>query len=195
MKLTNVTITAPKLGARFGQNELRDAREKRMKAFWAASENAIIHPVGKLLATKVSETETIADILVQPNGEVELDELNVDGKVLPLLPGFRLSLANLVSVWSCPACRSAHGSGVYPSREVSAKLLMGNKFYYRPSDKALFSISDTCWGDYVHALGAAKPSRFISPSSMPIPALATGIVEGPAIPPAKPTPAPKPSGK
>jgi len=65
--------------------------------------------------------------------------------------------------WGCKACHSAHGSGVYPSREVSAKLLRKNKFFYNPATRELFTISDSCWVDYVTALGAETEQRFASP--------------------------------
>lgn len=163
MKL-NLVVVAPKATAANGQNEPRDQRENRMKAFWAAPENATIHPVGRLLAQSHAG-KTLAQMLV--DGEsLEMDSVTVDGKVLPLQDGFTLSLNNVAQVWGCPACRSAHGSGTYPSREASAKLLAGNKFFYRPSDKALFVISETCWSDYVKALGAAVPTRFTSPEEI-----------------------------
>lgn len=167
MKL-NLIVVAPKSTAGAGQNEPREQREVRMKAFWAAAENTILHPVGRLLAQE-HDGETLAQMLV--DGEVlEMDAVTVDGKELSLQPGFALSLKNVSQTWGCPACRSAHGSGTYPSREVSAKLLASNKFFYRPADRALFAISDTCWTDYVKGLGAATPARFVSVA----PALSTG---------------------
>lgn len=74
-----------------------------------------------------------------------------------------MSLANMPRTWGCKACHSAHGSGVYPSREVSAKLLRKNKFFYNPATRELFTISDSCWVDYVTALGAETEQRFASP--------------------------------
>ena len=92
--------------------------------------------------------------------EIEMDVIRLDGQVLTLQPGFKLSLANMPRTWGCKACHSAHGSGVYPSRDVSAKLLRKNKFFYNPATKELFTISDSCWGDYVVGVGAATEQRF-----------------------------------
>lgn len=166
MKLTNVQVVAPKMTAGAGQNERQADRVKRMMRFWQAGENAVLYPVGRFLAMMADAKRTIAQVIADGE-EVELDTINVDGKQLPLAPGFKLSLKNVAQQWGCPACHSAHGSGVYPSREVSAKLLASAKFYYRPSDKALFTISDTCWKDYVDKLGAAVDTRFMAPGSEP----------------------------
>lgn len=166
MKLTNVTPKTQAF-ASFGQNENRDARTARMRAFWALPVNATIYPAGRVLAVKVDATRTIADVLC--SGEsIEMDSIVIDGKSLPLSEGFSMSLANLPQTWGCPACRSAHGSAIYPSRgddnhKPQPRLLEANKFYYNPETRALFTISETCWGDYVKALGAATPKRFTSP--------------------------------
>lgn len=171
MKLVSVTAVAKVVGATFGQNESVDARVARMQAFWKAPENAILYSVGKLLAQKADATRTLADVMVTGE-EIELSSVNLGGKELPLVPGFAMSLANAVKVWACPACRSAHGSKIYPSQILSASNLAKNNFYYRPSDKALFVISDTCWSDYVVKLKAAKPERFLAsvPALVPVPA-------------------------
>jgi hypothetical protein len=88
-----------------------------------------------------------------------METISHDGHTLPLAADTVLSLAT-VSVWGCPACRSAHGSGIYPSRAVSAMNLATNKFYYRPSDQRLFTISNSCRKKYVKDLGADTPARF-----------------------------------
>ncbi len=103
--------------------------------------------------------------------------MNCNGVKLPLQAGFKLSLGTLVASWACPACHSAHGSGVYPSREVSAKILASNRFYYRPADKALFVISDTCFAQYVKGIGAYTDKRFIVPTPVTVPAQG-GAVKG-----------------
>jgi hypothetical protein len=179
MKL-NPVVVASKQGPAFGQNEARADREKRMKAFWASPNNATLYPVGRLLAVMADKDRSIADVLAD-GGEIEMDSITVDGKQLPLLPGFKLSIATMPGTWGCPACRSAHGSGVYPSRDVSAKLLASCKFYYNPADKALFTISETCWGDYVKALGAATEVRFHSPNVKALKAVLIRTTQGATI--------------
>jgi hypothetical protein len=154
--LETMKIAAPgKSGGK--SNEDRKGREVRMRNFWSHGDNAQIFNLGKLLSINV-EGKTLAELLVQGQ-ELELSNITaVNGVVLPLQPNFKLSLKTL-AVWGCPACRSAHGSGVYPSRETDAELLAANPFYYNPKTKALFTISRTCWGDYVKGLGAA--TRFV----------------------------------
>lgn len=164
MKL-NPVVVAPKSFSGTGQNERKSVRVARMKAYWQSADNAILYPVGKLLALAVGVGRILADVIA--SGEsIEMESIQVDGKTLPLQPGFSLSLANMPNTWGCPACRSAHGSGTYPSREVSAKGLASNRFFYRPSDRSLFVISDSCWSEYVEALNAATPDRFVSPATV-----------------------------
>lgn len=166
MKVKSIEApNAPKSGQGFGQNEDRKAREKRMKAFWASAVNVVVNPIGQLLAAIV-DGKTLATHLVEGQ-EIELDHVMSNGTRLDLPAGFKLSLAAL-SVWSCPACRSAHGSGVYPSREKDATRLARNKFYYRPADKALFVISDTCFSDYVKGIGANTDARFVKLVAAPV---------------------------
>lgn len=165
MKLT-LTTNSPKMTAGLGQNEKQADRITRMTAYWNAPENQVLYPVGKLLALPVDKSgKTIADVIAA-GGSIELGEsIEVDGKSLPLQPGYTLSLVTLVKDWSCPACRSAHGSGVYPSGSVSANGLKSNRFFYRPADRSLFTISDTCWKAYVAQLGAFSATRFMSPAT------------------------------
>jgi hypothetical protein len=168
MKLTSVSVPMTS-GRSFGQNENSKDRLTRMRLFWQDKANAVLFPVGKLLSAQASKTQTIADVLAS-GGEVEMDSITVGGKVLSIAPSHqKLSLSNAPTTWACPACRSAHGSGIYPSQKVDADLLADNKFFYRPSDKVLFSISVTCWRDYITALGANTPERFRSASEAPVP--------------------------
>jgi hypothetical protein len=150
-------IAQPEITAA-GQNESRSARTRRMRDFWADPKNAVLHPVGRLLEATAPDGRMLAEIVA--GGEpVEIETISVNGHTLPLAADTVLRLAT-VSVWGCPACRSAHGSGIYPSRAVSAMKLATNKFYYRPSDQRLFTISTTCWKDYVKEPGADTPARF-----------------------------------
>jgi hypothetical protein len=152
MKLNNFNVNSSPAKSGFTK-EKRDARERRMRAFWASSENAIIWEVGRLLAHETSEG-TLANLVL--NGEVlEMDSLISNGRTLPLAQGFRISMST-INVWGCPVCQSAHGSGVGPSSEKNAVLFAKTKWYYNPKTKLLFTISETCWGSWVKAIGAAK---------------------------------------
>jgi hypothetical protein len=164
MKLTSLVVAATRTGAfGVGQNEKLSARIPRMTAYWQDAANAVLYPVGNLLSVSIGNGRTLADVIASGE-EVELgDSIEVEGVKLPLQDGAKLSLANLAQSWGCVACRSAHGSAVYPSREVSVKGLKENKFFYNPATRALFVISDTCWKDYVVKLGAALPTRFMGP--------------------------------
>jgi hypothetical protein len=137
-----------------------------MKAFWAKPENATIYRAGRVLANQADATRTVAEVL--GGGEdVELETVTIEGKVLPLQEGFTLSLANLPQTWGSPACHSAHGSGVWPSTSVNARNLERCEFYYNPETKLLFTISKTCWRDYVEKLRVV--SRFVEvPLTIPI---------------------------
>ncbi len=144
------------------RNEDREEREIRMKAFWTENQNATFYMIGRLLRTLV-KGKTLAQRLVAGE-EIELDSISWKGATLPLVRGFKLSLKSL-DMWGCPACRSAHGSDVYPShpsRGADAALLSKNKFYYNLTTKQLFTISDTCWSEYVAAIGANTPERFVN---------------------------------
>jgi len=154
--MSKFSLVETKTATAIGGREDKEAREGRMRTFWSDPSNKQVFYVGKLLSMSVDGGETGASILAS-NGQVEIGEtdLVVNGRTLPLPAGFTLSLANLESVWACPACKSAHGSGVRSSRAVDVKLLADCKFYYNPQTKALFTISSTCFGDYVKGLGFA----------------------------------------
>lgn len=161
---TVVSLKASVKGA--GQNEKRGERIARMERFWKDGVNGVLIAVGTLLGYKVDD-KTLAEYIASGE-DVTLTEVNVEGVILPLADGgLTLNLANMPSTWGCPACRSAHGSGTYPSREVSAKLLSNNRFFYRPADRALFVISESCWSEYVVGMGAHTPARFRSARSIP----------------------------
>jgi len=154
--MSKFTVTEATVSTSIGGREDKEARENRMRSFWSDPSNKQVYTVGRLLAMTVDGGKTGAEILAS-GGQIEIGEtdLVVNGRTLPLPAGFTLSLNNLESVWGCPACKSAHGSGKRSSREVSSKLLADVRFYYNPQTKALFSISSTCYGDYVKGLGFA----------------------------------------
>jgi hypothetical protein len=162
---------------RFGRRthvgtEGRLAREARMRNFWAAPENRWLFRIGKLLENDV-EGVSLAQRLAQGE-EIELNSITVADQYLPLQPRLTLSL-NSLSEWGCPACHSAHGSGVAPSRNISADELAKNEFYYNPATERLFTISKTCFKKYVEALGA-RTDRFVDPPfPREIPNRATGL--------------------
>lgn len=159
MKIKSIAVTAPVRVGGMGQNETKPNRTKRMQAFWSDAQNKVLYNVGTVLAA-IHNGKTLAAILLAGDS-VELDEITSNGVTLPLIPGFTMSLKNMAN-WGCPACRSAHGSGVYPSREQHEQKLASNKFFYNPATKQMFTISQSCFGDYVKALGAATPARFTS---------------------------------
>jgi len=163
MELKNFAVKPTTTASATGNGiENRAGRVAKMKAFWNKAENAILYPVGQLLSTEVNG-KSLAEWMVAGES-FEMESLAINGRVLPLVKGFRLSLKT-IEAWGCPACGSAHGSGVAPSRKMVADLLAANVFYYSPVSKALFTISATCWGDYVKALGAITSERF--PTEVP----------------------------
>jgi hypothetical protein len=137
-----------------------------MRAFWSDKLNSTLYDVGQILA-QVVEGKTLAEHIAEGHS-FTLGAVKSPNEVrLQLRPGQVFSLATLNS-WGCPACHSAHGSGRYPSREVDSKGLASNVFYYRPADQTLFTISRTCWQQYVIDLGATKGNRFAEPTPMPV---------------------------
>jgi hypothetical protein len=153
MKLTNFTVSTTTTVPTGTFAEKRVARIARMKAFWADKQNKTIYVIGRLLAHS-HEGKTLAAHLID-GVEFEMDSIQSNGRVLPLQAGFKLSLKTL-SGWGCPVCKSAHGTGIHPSPKADADLLGNCKFFYNPTTKALFTISDNCWSDYVKDLNAVK---------------------------------------
>ena len=172
MKLHTVKVIAPRKKISAGtQNEKAPARKARMVAYWKDSKNAVLYSVGNILAMPVDVSgKTIAQVIADGKTEVELDSLTLaSGQVLDLKPGYKFSLRDMRD-WRCPACHSAHGSGVYPSKQVNSDLLAdANAFYYNPKTRDLFTISTSCWGSYVKALGAATRDRFLDADGVPAP--------------------------
>jgi hypothetical protein len=80
-KMAEVQVPSSTFAA--GQNESKDARLERMREYWAAPENAILYPVGHLLATMVDTKRCMADVLAGGE-EIEMDEIRLDGQVLVL---------------------------------------------------------------------------------------------------------------
>lgn len=165
----NITLKAvsPIGRANFGQTEGRKARMIRMKAFWADKANAVLHPLGSLLACEVSKGVRIADVLASGKGVV-IDRVTlVSGQVLPVDPPQTISMATCAHGWGCIACHSAHGSGIPPSRTPDSKPdpdgLVTNRFFYHPVTRQVFSLSMSCWGEYVQGLGAVSDARFAAP--------------------------------
>ena len=154
----------------FGQNEDKHARQRRMRAYWADANNAVLHPIGRFLANVIDNDGTTLADLVLAGETVVIDSVTMaTGEVLPVVPPARISLQTTATVWGCPACRSAHGSGVYPSRtkDIDRDNLMHNRWFYNPQTKAIHVISDSCWGTYVKALGAITDARFKAPVIVP----------------------------
>jgi hypothetical protein len=141
--------------------ESSEDRENRMRAFFARPENKVITEVGKLLATQVTPGVTLA-MHIADGEKLDLKtSINIKGVTVKLAANQTLSLDTLAN-WACPACHSAHGSGYASSSEISAKLLATNRFFVDGNGK-LFTISNTCFGSYVKALGFAK--QIVQPSA------------------------------
>src|SRR3954467_4315145 len=68
--------------------------------FWTRPENSVLYQVGKLLAVEI-DSLSVAERLTK-NEEFEMDNLTMNGRVMPLQAGFKLSLRTL-KLWGCPA--------------------------------------------------------------------------------------------
>ena len=114
----------------------KESRQARLERTLAGTGPLL--QAGKLLA-KMKDGKTLAQYLAEGE-EIGREALDFPH---PLPEQFRLSL-NSISLWGCPFCGSAHGSGVGVSRFVSVSGLEGNQFYYNPLTQQLFTISATC---------------------------------------------------
>ena len=151
-------------------NEDKSARIARMAAEWSHDKNMRLFPVGKLLARPINgkqDSLRLADVVAK-GGEIKMSAVIIGGKAYPLQDGFAISLKTCPQSWGCLVCGSAHGSGIKPSKRVDADGLADNVFYYRPSDRAMFSISATCWKDYVVNAKVEREKRFAAPSRQEI---------------------------
>lgn len=135
----------------FRGRESKEQRIARVATWFKNPLNAVLIPLGAILAGMdgaITAAKKIAD-----GGIVTIDSLDYQGKSLPVPDGgYKISLANLSS-WACFVCKSAHGTAIGASaagglEEASERGLMKNQWYYRPSDRALFTISDTCYAEY-----------------------------------------------
>lgn len=161
-------VNAVATTAKGAGREKAAVRETRMRAFFALPENATLWQVGQFLANK-EQDKTLAEWVIA--GEpIELPEITINGRVLPMVDGFTISLATLNrDTWGCPVCGSAHGSGVTPSPDKNANLLMASEFYYNPATKRMFTISEWCFDKWVKGLGFASKERFIPVPKAEIP--------------------------
>jgi hypothetical protein len=135
-----------------GGNEDVDTRSARMVQYLRHADNRKFVKVGKLLS-QGNYAQIVAD-----GGKIGVPEtMTVDHVTLPMAPGQVISLETLnpdKGGWGCPACKSAHGSGVYPSKGVTVKGLAQNTFYYNVATRKLFSISNTCLDTYFEGAAA-----------------------------------------
>jgi hypothetical protein len=167
--ITDVDVTSS-TGAKAGKRETEEERVIRMKALLNSAEYKMLIPVGKLLARR-HNSRTLAEHIVD-GATIPLKTITIQGKSYPLAEGFAINLqaakdAPQATPWLCPACTSAHGSGIRPSPGVSAKGLASNDWYYNPATKLLFVISDTCFDTYVRRAGFGK--RIAMPKLVPEP--------------------------
>jgi hypothetical protein len=124
---------------------------ERMRAFWNAKTNAVLYVVGQLLAVLVNGKTLAQHLLDKAAIPLKDIAIPVDDKgtlrTFPLASGYVLSLET-IGTWGCPACHSAHGSGVAPSRRQEVAKLESNVFYYNPATRELFTISASCYEKY-----------------------------------------------
>jgi len=132
----------------FNYKESRQARIERTLAGTGP-----LFQVGKLLAA-VKDGKTLAQRLAEGE-EIRRDALDFQH---PLPEQFRLSLQS-ISLWGCPFCGTAHGSGVRVSRSINVPGLESNQFYYNPLAQQLFTISATCLRKQ-----SGLAERFVDPS-------------------------------
>ena len=162
MKLNNFTVSAV-VAATAGASiigESQATRDARIAKFWQDPKNAVLVEVGPMLAATANGKTYAAHIIA---GEVlELETITIGTRTFPVAPAYQKiglnvngSKGSFVGHWACFACGSAHGSGVKPSKGVTEKSLMLNRFVYRPADQALFTISASCREVYVDKLGMA----------------------------------------
>lgn len=152
-------LEAKEVKAGFGRGpsaEKSADRIARMIQYWADPDNQRLIPIGKLLAVLYAG-KALAQWMLE-GMEIPLPSVKIAGVSLPLREGFVLSLRT-VADWGCPACHSAHGSGVAPSKDVSFKGLVANKFFYNPATQSILSVSTTCQTTYLADLGIT-PDRF-----------------------------------
>ncbi len=114
----------------------KESRQARIERTLAGT--GPLWQVGKLL-TAVKDGKTLAQRLAEGE-EIGRNALDFPHE---LPEQFNLSLQS-ISLWGCPFCGSAHGSGVGVSRSVNIAALEGNQFYYNPLTRQLFTISTTC---------------------------------------------------
>jgi hypothetical protein len=125
--------------------------EAEVRLFFA--KNPTVLKIGNLLAVQKGD-KTLAEILVD-EGSVRVPRIQlVDGTFLDPTNVQKLTLEKSnVERWGCIACHSAHGSGIGNAQSVGVSRLETNEFYYGVETRSLFTISDTCYGDYVQATG------------------------------------------
>ena len=138
-----------------------------MLAFWTVI--FAIWKIGKFLARPIgkgTDALRLADVLAAGKTVRGIKSIKAFGHVLPIEPAFDLSIAT-VKYWGCPACQSAHGTGIGSSGSYSKlpnadNLAFDNDFYYIPSQQRIVTISKTCYKHYVK--GMDMESRIYIPS-------------------------------
>jgi hypothetical protein len=124
-----------------------------------------IWTVGKLLAYKF-QGATIAQHMCDGTELPAMESITtINGTRLPLESPLTLSFDS-ITVWGCPACNSAHASGIHPSKPQhrdAVKLAANNVFYYSPLTREVFTISETCWKQYVVGKFGAKGKETVNP--------------------------------
>lgn len=148
-----------------GNNESEDVRIGRIADYFGQKSSKGFLVLGKLLAMVTPNGKTLA-ARIAAGESIPLTKLTLNGATIELPAGFVLSMDTVGSgdnPWGCLACRSAHGTGIAPSKRVDIKLLESNKFYFNPETRHLFSVSASCWTKYILA-EKATDSRLVNVS-------------------------------
>jgi hypothetical protein len=160
------TLDMPTAGVSAGRHKFEgeDERIQRMADFMTT--NAPIVSFGKNFFSATHAAKILSDA-----GLLLASPLVVGGHSFPLADGEQHITNAGDSTWLCPACGSAHGTGLHPSPKVSAKGIMSNSMFWSPVLNRLFSISDTCWREYVSKPGLAKHvvhvARYVADAKKP----------------------------
>lgn len=195
----HATVSA-NTGTRTSPGDPLESRVRAMVAYWEDPKNSEFWPIGRLLSAPYGQG-TLASAILAGIEIPALNSIHVKGRELVLAEPLVLSIAT-ISQWGCIVCKSAHGSGVSPSKERNRNhaVLASNVFWYNPQTQRLFTVSDTCYAQYVRGVDPNSkpkykvlheaihrlrvPTRFLTDIPKPAPTTATTVevvkaIEGP----------------
>lgn len=151
--------------AKFGgtNSEGSAKRNERLIAFYQLVTSMLFLNVGKFLS-QVRSGKRLAD-WVYEGRSITLKSVSIGGKLFPLPEGYVISLDTCTTVWGCMVCHSAHGTNIAPSKGSDPNGLAENEWYYNPATRELFTISKTCWKQYVENRAKGKDGKYLSEGS------------------------------